>query len=66
MRKDSSLTTPLNICPSPSSPPPPLTTGSNMKKGHYDSITNEIEKLDVDKNMCELQLAALVSEGVMG
>jgi hypothetical protein len=35
--------------------------GTNLKKGHYDQMTEEIKKLDVDKEMCQRQIEALES-----
>ena len=34
--------------------------GTNLKKGHYDEVTTEIEKLDLDLSMVKEQNAALV------
>jgi len=33
--------------------------GTNLKKGHYEQMQAEMAKLDVDKKMCEEQIAAL-------
>jgi len=33
--------------------------GTNMKKGHYDLATIELGKLDLDKEMCQVQMEAL-------
>lgn len=33
--------------------------GTNLKKGHYEQITEEIKKMDVDREMCQRQIEVL-------
>ena len=37
-----------------------LLSGTNLKKGHYDQVCEELSRLSLDIDMCQKQISALV------